>query len=295
MKPLHNLKILDLTQRLPGPLATYHLQNLGAHVYKVEDPKRPDPFLDKDVKIIAPLFYEWYKNLNHKKTIIDKPLMDLQNEFIGHFDAIITTLSLGKMKTLGLDKLSKLVIHLKSDEESTGMHDLNALARLNILSLYVSEKKEEVLNPPFLPVAAVSFSYELALNTVSHLLSKSDELKFIEVTMVESIKNGLCPLIPSNALSQQKHLHNGLFPSYNLYRLKDGHYVALACVEEHYFKNFCEDFKLNLPVEARFDTTDVIFKKLSELFLGFTYEELLTKTASNNYCLSLVQNPSELK
>src|SRR6478752_630200 len=64
------LRILDLTHRLPGPLAGKVLSDLGYEVYKIEDEKHKDPFLAGAFSEFDDSFEDWYKELNKDKKII---------------------------------------------------------------------------------------------------------------------------------------------------------------------------------------------------------------------------------
>ncbi len=55
MKPLNNMRVIDVTRLLPGAYCTLILKDLGAEVIKIEDPERGDymrympPFLKNGV------------------------------------------------------------------------------------------------------------------------------------------------------------------------------------------------------------------------------------------------------
>ncbi len=66
------LKIIDLTHRLPGPLAGKILCDLGHEVIKIEDEKHKDPFLSGMFSSFDESFEDWYKELNQQKKIEGK-------------------------------------------------------------------------------------------------------------------------------------------------------------------------------------------------------------------------------
>ena len=66
---LEGFTFLDLSHRLPGPLAGNLLGGLGAQVIKVEDKLYQDPFNDGLFSKMDDAFKDWYKGLNNKKEI----------------------------------------------------------------------------------------------------------------------------------------------------------------------------------------------------------------------------------
>ena len=69
---LRGIRVLDLSQFIPGPQAALHLCDLGAEVVKVEppggEPMRSFPPLDPD-GVSAP-----YKLMNRGKTVVELDL-----------------------------------------------------------------------------------------------------------------------------------------------------------------------------------------------------------------------------
>ena len=42
MRPLHGVRVVDISRLLPGPMCTWYLQGLGAEIVKVEPPGTGD-------------------------------------------------------------------------------------------------------------------------------------------------------------------------------------------------------------------------------------------------------------
>ena len=91
-------------------------------------------------------------------------------------------------------------------------------------------------------------------------------------------------LIRAIIRSPAKYLYNGLYPCYSIYRLKDGHYLAVAAVEEKFWKSFCKIFELGEL--SQFDEKN--FKIISQKISETRTREAREKLDGQDICVTLV-------
>jgi crotonobetainyl-CoA:carnitine CoA-transferase CaiB-like acyl-CoA transferase len=89
-----------------------------------------------------------------------------------------------------------------------------------------------------------------------------------------------------------KFLHNGAYPCYSLYRTLDGHYVAVAAVEDKFWIDLIATFSINLPLERRFETSDEAFNAVASVFAKLTTTEIESSSQNKELCLSIVRKVS---
>jgi len=105
MKPLENIKVLDLTRVLAGPYCTMILKDLGAEVIKVEVPGTGD-----DARAFGPFKNGqslYFVSLNREKKSISINLKtekgkEILKKLVKKFDVIIENYRPGTMEKLGL-------------------------------------------------------------------------------------------------------------------------------------------------------------------------------------------------
>jgi crotonobetainyl-CoA:carnitine CoA-transferase CaiB-like acyl-CoA transferase len=296
------LLILDFTQRLPGPLAGAMLANRGARVVKIEDHKRRDSFHENGFfSQMDDSFVTWYQDINCNKEIMS---FDFNNEsdqkeileLVKKCDGVLQGLPEKVVDKLGIrDELyngskPKVILHMKASNTHTkSLHDLNILAQEGLLKTHLIEQSTNVVAPPFMPIAGIVFGPHIAMDFYRGLLEARAKDKTIEVTSTLecAVKEQLTPFLgPAN---RNKFLHNGLYPCYNIYRLADGEYVALAAVEEKFWQRFCDIFELPLGPTDRFTHENSnVFDCLSKLFSGMSSNELNDQIRDEDICLSLI-------
>jgi alpha-methylacyl-CoA racemase len=297
---------IDLSHRLPGPLAGHLLAGLGAKVIKIEDHKFKDAFLVGLFASFDENFKEWYQELNYRKEVLRFDFSNSQDqeniiEIVNKSDGVIMGLppkvqAKLKLNQEDFDKRGKplaVIEMLASKSNNSAMHDLNALALTGLLSLYVEGQKEKVLAPPFLPVSGIAFGQKAAFDLLAAtiLAKKNNSPVYTKAYLLESTKEIFDPFWPKKSRKEGrlKFLHNGLYPCYSLYRTKDEKYIGLAAVEEKFWLKLCELFNLEIEPEKRFHSDDnSVFKQLSNCFSNLTQEQISKTIEGNEVCLSLI-------
>jgi crotonobetainyl-CoA:carnitine CoA-transferase CaiB-like acyl-CoA transferase len=289
---LEGFTVLDLTHRLPGPLAGKIFTDLGAKVIKIEDHTFQDPFINGPFQNMDSSFETWYQQINENKKVIRldfKEGLEKLKPYCQKADIILMGLPPKLEAKLALEEMTHPHVIVKmgsSSKESKSMHDLNIMAELGYLNIHVDSFKDDVIPPPFFPFAGVLFSHHIVNKSVAALLKayKHNEKQRIECYLEDATKQSLDPLYIDN---QKSFLHNGRYPCYNIYRTKDG-YVALAALEEKFWVRICDLFNLELTLNDRFqDKNDSIKQELSQLFKQYSNQEISKITNGHDLCLTL--------
>ncbi|MCE7933231.1 MAG: CoA transferase [Chlorobi bacterium CHB2] len=246
------MTIIDLTWRLPGPLATYYLAQQGMEVVKYEDHHHRDPFLKWGWD---PAFAEVYRAFQAPKQLrlIDFGAADdvaQLHEAIRQADAVVMGFPPRVEEKLGLSPqaiaanfsgvcFTRLGFRPGDDHSA---HDLNTLAQSNLLKMHILDRTDDIIAPPLLPVTGMFFSYHIAVTVLATAIRQKAQQEPIQnwcylQDAVDQSTNAYYPA-PLQARTPATFLHNGRFPCYNIYRTADGGYLAVAAVEPKFWERF---------------------------------------------------------
>ena len=297
MSLLKDFVVLDLSHRLPGPLGGKLFTDLGAKVIKIEDEKFKDPFLSGIFNESDHHFINWYNELNSSKKVFRfsfkaddaKEVMAAQLE---KAEFLILAQPKKIRDLLGLEKeeLQKkypnltVVELIAGDGKFKNLHDLNALALAGLLDMHLESREEDIIHPPFLPVAGISFGHWVTTKALAAKLSKTP---WVVASLQEATENVLKPFKSSSA-GTPRFLHNGKFPCYCLYKTSDSHALAVAAVEDKFWLRFTELFKLDLSLEERFETSDRVFEIIASVVSKMSSDKIKSLIDGEDICISLV-------
>lgn len=287
--PLDGVVVVDLSRYLPGPLTAKLLADLGARVVKVEEPRSGDPVrlappLQGNTSALAALVLSGVESV--ALDLKQETAREVLHELLACADVLLESFRPGTLARLGLapDELRRRHPHLvlcslsgfgqSGPRAGRAGHDLTYQALAGTLAP----------NPrvPAVPVADHAGAWSAALSIVSALYQRDAgrgeteatgpptgshiDTSLYDAALHTNLVNWAAQAAGEKAVGERLSL-SGSLACYNLYGTADRGYVALACLEPHFWKRFCEVVGEEKWIGRHFDT-GADFKREVQKLIG---------------------------
>jgi crotonobetainyl-CoA:carnitine CoA-transferase CaiB-like acyl-CoA transferase len=275
MQPLANIRVLDFSTLLPGPLATLILAEAGAEVIKIERPGRGDEMRSYTPTLGADSVNFALLNRGKRSIAIDlkAPGAVAQLEpLIRSVDVVVEQFRPGVMDRLGLGYEALKTINPRivycaltgygqhGPRADVAAHDLNYVAESGMLSLTRGEDGSPVL--PAALVADIAGGTYPAVVNILLALRECDRTGVgckLDIAMADNLFTLMYWGIGNGLAAGQwptpgGDLVTGGSPRYNIYRTRDDRFLAAAPLEQKFWDHFCD--ALEVPKSLRDDSRD---------------------------------------
>jgi alpha-methylacyl-CoA racemase len=310
---LEGVRVLDLSQYLPGPLATLILADFGADVLKIEAPR------GDEMKNLGPrdgdgraIFYE---AVNAGKTV---RRMDLKQEesrktflqLVESADILLESFRPGVMARLGLDYATlaerdpRLVYCSLSGygcggplEQAAG-HDANYLAQAGVL--YRNGNEAPVYFDP--PVADTTGSLFAVIAILGALRGRDRtgrgcaiDIGLADVAVPLQIFQVADYGARGYSPSRNETYLNGGAACYRVYGTRDSRHVALGAIEDKFWQRFCDAAGRRewIPRASEAMPQSELITDLTAFFATLTLAECVARFAAADCCLTPVLTVGE--
>ena len=306
---LCGLRVLDLSQYIPGPFATRQLADLGAEVIKVEPPGG-DPmryFMHTEDNSISPV----YQHLNRGKHICR---LDLKSDagkqclrdLITSADVLLESYRPGVLEKLefGRELLKQLnpgLIHCAlSGYGQTGPYRLQAGHDINYCAASGSSQVSGIPQRPVIgypPIVDHAGAMQASIAIMGALFARerNGEGAYLDISLFETILSWQYYPLLNNEPERAESLINGGAACYNIYQCADGEFVSLGAVEAHFWQRFCKTIERPQWTERQFEAmpqTDLI-GAVSQIILQQSAKHWNQVFASVDCCFEAIIFPHD--
>jgi len=305
---MEGITVLDLSRLLPGPFCSMILADLGADVVKVESSLVGDPTRAFPPHVGRESCYFMSVNRNKRSIAINlrrKPGREIVLQLARSADVFLEGFRPGRACLLGLgyDDVRQVkpdIIYCSLSgygqdgplRDRAG-HDINYIGLGGMLDLLRPKGGAPVM--PRVQAADIGGGALYAtIGILSGLIarSRSGAGTYIDASIfhgvIASLAFSAAALNSPQAGSQQGHPHlSGVYPCYNVYRTKDGHYMTLGALEPHFWADFCKAIGRDGLVAKQFPPDDeraTVVAELERVFSERTRAEWVEFLADKDVC-----------
>jgi alpha-methylacyl-CoA racemase len=308
MQPLHDVRVLDFSTLLPGPMCTLLLAEAGAEVIKIERPGSGDDMRGYEPRL-GPDSVN-FALLNRAKRSITADLKNADDvaairELIAQADVIVEQFRPGVMTRLGLGfedvcKINPKIIYCSITGfgqygrlAMMAAHDLNYQAEAGMLSL-TSDAQGHPTIPPTLTADLAGGAYPAVMNILLALRQRDldGQARHLDVAMADNLLPlmywGLGSGLAANQWPKQGgELVTGGSARYQIYRTADGKYLATAPIEDKFWQTFLD--LIGLPELKTADVMAPISQKIADKIQSQSLSHWLTIFQGRDVCVSEVK------
>ncbi|MCW3125033.1 MAG: Carnitine dehydratase, partial [Bacteroidetes bacterium] len=316
--PLEGVTVIDFTRLLPGPLATQMLADMGADVIKVEDPDSPDYIRSFEPMIDGTSAFYYALNRNKRSLAVNflsPEGKQIITDLVKKADVFIEQYRPGVMKNFGLDyeslkQINPRIIYVsitgygqESSKSQAAGHDLNYISIAGMLSVTGDANGYPII--PGFQLADIAGGSYMAVNAVTAALYKREKTQtgeWLDVAMTDSVLPFMALPFAEHQATGAKHPRGkfqlaGGQANYNIYKCADGKFIALGSLEPKFWNAVCK--RLGKPewqekIIGGVDIQASIQKELQQIFLAQTREEWIKFFATDDICLTPINEIDEL-
>ncbi len=308
-RPLKGITVLDFSTRLPGPLASLMLAQAGARVIKVERPAEGD-----EVRAFAPRLngmsahFAW---LNRGKESLALDLKRPQDvavlrSLLKDTDVLIEQFRPGVMARLGLGYADLARDHPRlvycsitgfgqADPRSMeAAHDLNYQAASGLVGDMPLLANGMPALPSVLLGDIAGGSYPAFMSILLALMQRasSGRGQHVDIAMSQNVEvfafwNAIEGSLTGRWPTPGKGRHTGGSPRYQLYRTRDGQFLAVAALEDRFWRNFLDAVGLDVTAEQERETPEAVVAAVAERLASQDAEYWLRIMAGRDTCCNL--------
>lgn len=307
---LQGIRVLDLTQYIPGPMASLFLADMGAEVLKIEPPGGDEmQRIGPRGPAGNPVFYE---ALNAGKTAIRLNLKDLAEQerfydLVRDADVLVEGFRPGVLQRLGADWAVLSAINPRlimcsisgfgalSPLRAVAGHDGNYLAQQGVMSRN-GARGPAFYDPPLADIGGALFAAISILGALQGRnrlgrgccidLGMADTLMPMQMMQIADYgANGTVPQPGGGYL-------NGGAAYYQVYATADGHHVMLGAQEPKFWRNFCEAAGRGDLVARQEETVPqaALIADVAAVFAGMTLAAARARFEAVDCCFSVVND-----